>query len=105
MLTLKLRVSEHPSASDVVRDMVRLSGVIAGKHPGVIAGKHRRALDPAVFDGAVQRQDTMTMVTSQRRVRMLVPELTGSSSTRRTTPVTDHLLPTRPSRHRAAQRT
>jgi len=45
VLTLKLQVSEHTSASDVVRDVVRLSGVIAGEH--------RRALDPTVFDGAV----------------------------------------------------
>ena len=52
----------------MIRDVVRLSGVIAGEH--------RRALDPTVFDGAVLCQDTMAKVTTQmRRVRMLVPEL------------------------------
>jgi hypothetical protein len=43
---------------------------------GVIAGKYRRALDSTVLDDAVQRQDTMTLITSQiRRARKLVSEL------------------------------
>ena len=66
----KLRTSEHPQRIfDAVRDVVSASGAIAGKH--------RRALDSTVLDDAVQRQDTITMITTQmRRVRKLVPELT-----------------------------
>ena len=65
----KLRASEAPQRIfEVVRAVVNESGVIAGKH--------RRALDSTVLDDAVQRQDTMTLITSQiRRVRKLVPEL------------------------------
>jgi len=65
----KLRSSARPQhIFDAVRSVVNESGVIAGKH--------RRALDSTVLDDAVQRQDTMTLLTSQiRRVRKLVPEL------------------------------
>jgi transposase len=65
----KLRASEAPQRIfDAVRAVVNESGVIAGKH--------RRSLDSTVLDDAVQRQDTMTLITSQiRRVRKLVPEL------------------------------
>ena len=65
----KLRASESPQRIfEAVRAVVNESGVIAGKH--------RRALDSTVLDDAVQRQDTMTLITSQiRRVRKLVPEL------------------------------
>jgi IS5 family transposase len=67
----KLRVSDRPQRIfDAVRDVVRLSGVIAGKY--------RRALDSTVLDDAVARQDTITMIVAQmRRVRKLVPELHG----------------------------
>ncbi|MCU1495870.1 MAG: family transposase [Acidimicrobiaceae bacterium] len=67
----KLRASDRPQRIfDSVRDVVRLSGVIAAKH--------RRALDSTVLDDAVQRQDTITMlVTQMRRVRKLIPELHG----------------------------
>ena len=67
----RLRTSKRPQRIfDAVRDVVKGSGVIAGKH--------RRALDSTVLDDAVARQDTITMITTQmRRVRKLLPELHG----------------------------
>lgn len=65
----KLRRSERPQRIfDAVRQVVAASGVLAGKT--------RRALDSTVLDDAVQRQDTVTLLTSAiRRVRKLIPEL------------------------------
>ena len=65
----KLRASKRPERIfEAVRAVVNESGVIANKH--------RRALDSTVLDDAVQRQDTISLLTSQiRRVRKLVPEL------------------------------
>ena len=65
----KLRASDRPDRIfDAVRDLVALSGAVAGRD--------RRVLDSTVLDDAVARQDTVTMVTVQmRRVRKLVPAL------------------------------
>lgn len=57
MPTLKPWVAEHFKATDVVRDVVRLSGAIAKED--------RRAQDLALSDDAIQCQVTMTKVTTQ----------------------------------------
>lgn len=65
----KLRVSDRPQRIfDAVRAVITESNVLVGKT--------RRALDSTVLDGAVARQDTITMLATQiRRVRKLIPEL------------------------------
>jgi IS5 family transposase len=65
----KLRASDDPQRIfEIVRKVIG--------ETGVIAKRNRRALDSTVLDDAVQRQDTITLLTSQiRRVRKLVPEL------------------------------
>jgi hypothetical protein len=65
----KLRASDRPERIfEAVRAVVESSGVLAKLN--------RRALDSTVLDDAVQRQDTISLITSQmRRVRKLVPEL------------------------------
>jgi hypothetical protein len=65
----KLRASDRPERIfEAVRAVVEFSGVLAKLN--------RRALDSTVLDDAVQRQDTISLITSQmRRVRKLVPEL------------------------------
>lgn len=65
----KLRASDRPERIfEAVRAVVEESGVLAKKN--------RRALDSTVLDDAVQRQDTISLITSQiRRVRKLVPAL------------------------------
>jgi IS5 family transposase len=75
----KLRASDAPQRIfDAVRQVIA--------ETGVIAGKHRRVLDSTVLDDAVARQDTITMLVEQiRRVRRLVPDLSG-------VPVREHNL-------------
>ena len=75
----------HPTVLTLWRNKLRASGdpqrifnavraVVA--ETGVITGRNRRVLDSTVFDDAVQRQDTITMLVTQiRRVRKLIPEL------------------------------
>ncbi len=65
----KLRASAAPERIfDAVRSVIVESGVLEGKT--------RRAIDSTVLDDAVQRQDTVTMITAQiRRVRRLIPQV------------------------------
>jgi len=81
----KLRASDRPERIfEAVRAVVESAGVLKKKH--------RRALDSTVLDDAVQRQDTISLITSQmRRVRKLVPELRDKVYVRE-----HNLLPGRP---------
>jgi IS5 family transposase len=65
----KLQASESPERMfEAVKNVALKSGAIAKKN--------RRALDSTVLEDAVQRQDTISLISSQiRRVRKLVPEL------------------------------
>lgn len=67
----KLRASDAPQRIfEAIRRVIDASGVIASKH--------RRVLDSTVLDDAVARQDTIDLLVTQiRRVRRLIPELSG----------------------------
>ena len=67
----RLRRSDRPDRMfDAVRDLVAVSGALAGKD--------RRVLDSTVLDDAVARQSTVQMLRVQiRKLRRLVPELGG----------------------------
>ena len=67
----KLRASDRPERIfEAVRAVVESSGVLAKLN--------RRALDSTVLDDAVQRQDTISLITSQiRRVRKLAKSRPG----------------------------